>query len=167
MTDITLKVDSGYFNYRVGAIIISDNNLLMVKNENYSHYYSVGGRVNFGETAENAVLREAYEETHINFEIERLAFIHENFFAGRFESELSKPFHEISLFFLMKPHDRIKYIKSNSIGADGGKESLYWLPTDKLSDYHVFPEFFKTELLHMKNEVGHFVTREENTVRAL
>lgn len=33
-----------------------------------------------GETAEQAVIREVYEETGIMYQIERLAFIHENFF---------------------------------------------------------------------------------------
>ena len=42
MTDITLKVDEGYFIYKVGAIIIHDEKILMVKNESYPYYYTVG-----------------------------------------------------------------------------------------------------------------------------
>lgn len=33
-----------------------------------------------GETAEDAVVREVYEETGVRYEIDRLAVIHENFF---------------------------------------------------------------------------------------
>ena len=164
MIDITLKADNGYFNYRVGAIILYDNKLLMVKNENSPYYYSVGGRVQFGETSEIAILREVYEETQLNFKIDKLVFIHENFFIGGFQEY--KPFQEIALFFLMKPHNDIKNIKSGSICADCGTEALYWLPVDKLSDYPVVPEFFKSELKHLKNEVRHFITKDKNTFLA-
>lgn len=144
MTDITLKVDGGFFNYRVGAIIMHAGKILMVKNSNYDYYYSVGGRVKFGETSEKAVLREAYEETHIRFEIDRLAFIHENLFAADFAGDGS--FHELALFYIMKPSDRISKMQCNSLGADGGKESLHWLPIYQLKDYEIYPEFFVTEL---------------------
>jgi ADP-ribose pyrophosphatase YjhB (NUDIX family) len=164
MIDITLKAGNGLFIYGVRAIILNDDSILMVKNEKHQYYYPVGGRAQFGETSEIAVLREAYEETSLNFEIDRLAFIHENFFVGSFLD--NEPCHEISLFFLMKPHKDIQKIKCNSVGADGGKESLIWLPINKLSDYQIFPEFYKTELQCLTNEVRHFITQNENTFRA-
>jgi len=42
--DLTFETQYGRFNYRVGAIIIDDGKLLMVKNPNSPYYYSVGGR---------------------------------------------------------------------------------------------------------------------------
>ena len=36
-----------------------------------------------GETAEEAVRREVLEETGLPYEIDRLAFVHENFLRGR------------------------------------------------------------------------------------
>ena len=163
MVDITLAADAGFFNYRVGAIILSNDGVLMVKNANHPYYYSVGGRVRFGETAEDAVLREACEETKLTFEIDRLAFIHENFFVGGFGEP--KPFHEIALFFLMKPHHDIGRIQCQSIGADGGDETLHWLPLDTLADCPVYPEFFRSELKNLSREVRRFVTRDNATVR--
>ncbi|MCL2488659.1 MAG: NUDIX domain-containing protein [Oscillospiraceae bacterium] len=163
MTDITLQADDGYFNYRVGAVIIHENHVLMVKNENYPYYYSVGGRVHFGETSDSAVLREVYEETKLRFEIDGLAFIHENFFIGGFKD--NKPFHEIAFFFLMKSHEHVTNIKCSSVGSDGGKESLYWLPIDKLNDYPVYPEFFKYALANPSEGTGHFVTKDDRTYR--
>ncbi len=34
----------------------------MAENDRFDHLYSVGGRIKFGETAEEAVVREVFEE---------------------------------------------------------------------------------------------------------
>jgi len=39
------------------------------------------------------------------------------------------------------------------------------LPIAELSNYDLFPDFYKTELLHLKKEVGHFITTEGHTIR--
>lgn len=52
-----------WFRYRAGAIIIENNCILMAKNDADSYYYSVGGCIHHGETAEGAVKREVLEET--------------------------------------------------------------------------------------------------------
>ena len=61
--DITLKCDDGFINIRVGAIILKDNRFLMTGNKREDYLYSVGGRIKFGETAKEAVIREVFEET--------------------------------------------------------------------------------------------------------
>lgn len=164
--DLTLPVGAGNFCYRVSAIIMQDDKLLMVKNSNYPYYYSVGGRVHFGEASEDAILREVYEETNVHFAINRLGFIHENFFIAGFNDNL--PYHEISLHYFMKPNKQYKDIQCNSMGSDGVKESLHWLPIDTLSNYEIYPPFFKTEL---QNEnyinVKHFLTKDETTYPCL
>ena len=80
--DLCLSCGEGILNIRVGAIIMRDGKILMVGNENADYLYSVGGRIKFGETAEEAVVREVLEETGIKMEIDRLGFVHENFFFG-------------------------------------------------------------------------------------
>ena len=80
--DLCVKMQDGILNIRVGAIIIKDGKFLMVENDRFEHMYSVGGRLKFGETTEEAVVREVYEETGVKMEIDRLGFIHENFFPG-------------------------------------------------------------------------------------
>ena len=78
--DITLPVADGYVNVRVGAIIQKNGKLLMVGSQDFDYYYSVGGRIQFGESAGQAVRREVLEETGRELEIDRLGFIHEDFF---------------------------------------------------------------------------------------
>ena len=68
------------FRYRAATIIVEDGCVLFAGNEREDYYYSIGGGVHMGETAEDAVLREVFEETGVHYEIDRLAVIHENFF---------------------------------------------------------------------------------------
>lgn len=154
--DLTFKTDNGKFNYRVGAIIISDEKLLMVKNDSAPYYYSVGGRVKLNETSEEAVIRETLEETGIKFEIDRLAFLHEHFF----QEEITKEYyHEIALFYLMKPPSNMKFI-CTSYGEQGAKEHLHWLPIENLDSYHLYPEFFKTKLSSSLDGIEHIISKE-------
>ena len=73
--DLTFFTKDGVLNLRVGAIILKERRVLMVGNERADYLYSVGGRIRFGETAEEAVRREVYEETGVRMEIDRLGFV--------------------------------------------------------------------------------------------
>ena len=53
--DLCVKTEDGILNIRVGAIIMKDDKFLMAGNDRFDHLYSVGGRIKFGETAEEAV----------------------------------------------------------------------------------------------------------------
>ncbi|MCS5422823.1 MULTISPECIES: NUDIX hydrolase [Psychrilyobacter] len=148
------------FRYRAAAIIIEDRDVLFAKNERDSYYYSVGGAVKIGESAEDAVKREVLEETGIAYEIERLAFIHENFFEGN-GGTLKKGVkcHEVCFYFLMKSRG-IKELKSDSSTADGIREFMHWLPIEKLENYEAHPSFFAKEIQNIGEYVKHIVTKE-------
>ena len=156
MADITVKIADGKFNYRVGAIIIDNGEILMVKNSGMSFYYTVGGRIQFGESAYDSVLREAFEETQIRFEIDRLAYVHENFFTFESDGEVC---HEVCMFFLLKPSSLVRKMKHDVFEEEYGDVSLHWLPVDGLRDVHLYPEFFKTELVNLSDGTKYFVTR--------
>jgi len=154
--DISFRTAEGRFNFRVGAIIIHENQILMVKNHRDPYYYSVGGRVHLHETLEEAILREVMEETGIPLEIEKLGFIHENFFTLEHSGEV---FHEISFFYYMKPFENLSLV-NQSLTEDGVEEKLEWIPLDKIHEVTLYPEFFKTHLYAGLGQVQHFVTRE-------
>lgn len=154
--DLCVKTEEGVLNIRVGAIIMKKDMFLMVENDRFDHMYSVGGRIKFGETAQEAVVREVYEETGVKMEVDRLGFIHENFFPGDSLVKQGNIVHEISFFFYMKVPDEFEPV-CTSFTEDGNKEHLVWIRADHPKKY--YPEFFKTELANPCNDIKHFVTR--------
>lgn len=156
-SDMSVPCDSGIINLRVGAIIVKENKILMVKNNKHDYYYSVGGRIKFGETAEEAIIREVYEETGTYLTINRLTCIHENYFYGDASSNLGKLIYEISFFFLLNTPDDFEPV-CNSFTEDGNPESLSWVSpeTDKI----IYPHFFRTEALNPSPGVKYFVSDE-------
>ena len=59
--DISFKHENQKINYRVCAVMISENKILAMHDERSPYFYLPGGRVTMGETAEHAVLREVWE----------------------------------------------------------------------------------------------------------
>lgn len=155
--DMCVACDAGILNIRVGAIIMKDSKILMIGNEKVDYLYSVGGRIKFGETAEEAIIREVFEETGVKMEIERLGFVHENYFYGDASSNLGKLIYEISFYFYMSVPSDFTPI-SESFTEDNSKEYLKWVSLDE--DIKMYPEFFRTELSDPKESVRHFVTDE-------
>ena len=80
--DCCFTHEENWFRYRVGAIILEENSVLVATNDACDFCYSIGGGVHLDENAEEAVRREVLEETGLPYEIDRLAFVHENFFEG-------------------------------------------------------------------------------------
>ena len=153
--DMCVACDDGILNIRAGAIIMKDGKLLMVGNER-NYLYSVGGRIKFGETAQEAVVREVLEETGVKMEIDRLGFVHENYFYGDAPSNLNKLIYEISFFFYMKVPDTFAPV-SESFTESNRKQRLVWVSLD--DDIKIYPEFFKTELKQPADTVKHFTSR--------
>lgn len=155
--DCSIKTDTNWFRYRACAIIIEDGCVLFAHNEKDTYYYSIGGGVKMGETAEKAVLREVFEETGVHYEIDRLAFVHENFFDGT-GTLLGKQCHELAFYFLMKPRGS-QQLNSNSY-TQGVREYMAWLPVDRLAEYEMYPLFFAEKLPNMPPQLEHIVTHE-------
>lgn len=145
---------SGIFRYRAAAIIIEDDCVLLASNRKTDYYYSVGGGVHMGESSEDAVVREVYEETGIKYEVDRLAFVHENFFV-----ENGQNWHEIAFYYLMKSRGT-QELNSNST-SQGVKEYMNWIPISELKNHSAYPIFFIEKLLKISNQVEHIISIEK------
>ena len=150
--------ENKWFRYRAAAIIVEDGCVLLAGNEKEDYLYSIGGAVHMGETAEDAVKRETLEETGVNYEVDRLAVIHENFFNENAGSLKGLECHEIALYFMMKPRGT-KELHSNSYTM-GVRETMHWIPIEKLDTYKAFPTFMKEYLQSDHYGIEHIITDE-------
>lgn len=155
--DMSVACSDGMLNIRAGAIIMKDGKVLMIGNKRTPYLYSVGGRIKMGETAEEAVVREVFEETGVKMQVERLGFVHENYFCGDSAHNFGKMIYEISFFFYMKVPDDFSPV-CESFTDDGNEEFLIWVsPND---DVKIYPEFFRTELRKTSVGIRHIVTNQ-------
>ncbi|AYG01586.1 NUDIX domain-containing protein [Lactococcus allomyrinae] len=143
--DIALTSGNEYFRYRACGIIIENDTVLMVSNDRDDYFYSIGGAVKIGETAEEACVREVFEETGVYFEIDRLMFIHENFVTfSETEQRTEKNAHELAFYFLMKPQEHGDF--KPDITNDGFPEHLTWISISTYRGHKAYPLFFADEL---------------------
>ena len=156
--DCGFTKEDHWFRYRAAAIIVEVGYVLFAGNEREDYYYSIGGGVHMGETAEDAVLREVFEETGVHYEIDRLAVIHENFFNENSGTLKGLDCHEISFYFLMKPRGS-RELHSDSY-TQGVREQMHWIPIGELGRYKAFPTFLKQYLSEAHTGIEHFVTDE-------
>lgn len=156
--DCGFEKENRWFRYRAGAIIVEQDCVLLAGNELEDYYYSIGGGVHHGETAEDAVRREVLEETGVPYEVDRLAVIHENFFNDNQGTLKGKECHEIAFYYLMKPRGT-QALHSDSM-THGVKEEMHWLPIKDLHRYKAFPTFLKDYLTKEHNGIEHIITDE-------
>lgn len=161
MYDCGFTRENQWFRYRAAAIIIEDDCVLFAGNELEDYFYSIGGAVHMGETAEDAVLREVYEETGINYEIDHLAVIHENFFNQCNGTLKDLDCHEICFYFLMKSRGS-KELHSDSYTIFGVKEEMHWIPIKDLGKYKAFPTFMKDYLSKEHYGIEHIISDQRS-----
>lgn len=156
--DCAIRKENKTFRYRAAAIIVEDNCVLFAGNEVDDYFYSVGGAVHMGETAEDAVKREVLEETGVSYEVDHLAVIHENFFMG--SSGLKEvECHELAFYYVMKPMGK-RVVTSQSRTMSEVKETMHWIPMDELDNVKAYPSFMKEFLQTPHTGVAHILTDE-------
>lgn len=147
--DLTFKTPEGLFNYRVCAIIINNQKLLVMKDERSPYYYLPGGRVHLHETAETSILREIKEELEIDAEIIRPLWLNQRFFT---EDVSHQKFHELCLYFLIDITQTDLLSKGDSfvLYENGTKRHrFFWMPFEELKNSYLYPEFIKEHIFSL------------------
>ena len=156
--DLTLRFGEGIVNLRAGAIILKNGKILMTGNTGVDYLYSVGGRIRFGESAEEAVKREVWEETGVQMSVDRLGFIHECYFLDKDPGPTKgKLFYEISFYFYMKVPENFEPV-CDSITRGGAREYLEWISPEDPRTY--YREFLREELKNPCREIRHILSDE-------
>lgn len=155
--DLTLKTDLGLFNHRVAAVIIHNNKLLAQKNTATNEYYLVGGRVSFGESSEEALVREIKEELDITVTDYKPIWINECFFM-----DSGKKFHEIGMYYSVSVSGTgFSHYEPTFETKELTRTNTYeWLDIDHLNDISLYPLFIKDEIKAFDGNLKLIITKE-------
>lgn len=146
--DISYKTDDQKFNYRVCAMMISNEKILAMHDERSPYFYLPGGRVKMGETAEHAVIREVQEELHITPKIVRPLWLNQAFFT---EDVDNLNYHELCIYFLMDISDTGLLARGEKFTLEEGKHThiFEWLEFGRLKEEYFYPLFLKENIYHL------------------
>lgn len=156
---MTLNTGKGLFNHRVAAVIVQNNKLLAQKNTKTNEYYLVGGRVRFGESTEEALVREIKEELNITVTDYKPLWINECFFVHD-----GMKFHEICMYYLVEiSNTGFNNYETVFETKEGNRINTYeWLDIDKLNDFVLYPQFIKDEISNPDKSLKLIITNEMN-----
>ena len=146
--DITFKTEQGRFNYRVCGMIIHEGKILAMHDQRSPYYYLPGGRVQLGETVEEAVLREIREELEIDAKIIRPLWFNQGFFT---EDVSGEQFHEICIYFLVDISHTDLLSRGNQfvLNENNQRHAFEWLEFDRLKDEYFYPIFLKEQIWNL------------------
>jgi ADP-ribose pyrophosphatase YjhB (NUDIX family) len=134
--DLTIDVADYKLNIRAAGIIIHNNKVLVHRNINSDHYGLLGGRISIGESSEQTVKREIFEEIGKEVDIIEYMATIENFF----EMKGSK-YYEIQFVYRVEFKNELdKKIEHTLYNVEGKDNMQYeWLDLDKIEEYPLLP----------------------------
>ena len=156
---VTFSAGAMRFTYRVAAVVVREGHVLLMRNLAEDCWFTPGGRVELGETAQAAVAREMAEEIGAAGRIERLMWVNENFFRLGDTSH-----HELALYFLVSLTDeahRAFSAKSYCEEPGGARFEVVWHRLEALKTIRVVPGFLTKALVDLPSTVEHIVHIDE------
>ena len=157
--DISFRTPEGRFNYRVCAVIVDSGKILAMHDGRSPYYYLPGGRVEMGEAAEDAVLRELREELGIEARIERPLWLNQGFFT---EDACGERFHELCLYYLMDISGTDLLARGERFERREGRLHLRfeWLAFERLEQEYFYPTFLKRAIFALPERLTILTMRE-------
>lgn len=156
---LTFQHTKGRFNYRTVGVLMCDQHVLVHRAEIDSFWTLPGGRVEFGESAQDGIIRELQEELGVVANTECLLWIVESFF-----TYTAQPYHELAFYFLITlPGDSAIYtITTPFRGQEPGTSLIFqWYPLAELHRLELYPSFLCQGLQALPESSIYIVHRDE------
>jgi len=149
--DISFVMGNEKFNYRVCAMIINNNQILAMHDERSPYFYLPGGRVQMGETAQKAVIREIKEELGITISVVRPLWLNQGFFTEEVDH---LNYHELCIYFLVDISNTDILEKGDKFTIMEGNErhDFEWLDFERLQEEDFRPTFLKKHIFDLPKE---------------
>lgn len=157
MNDIQFAADSGMFNCRVVGICIKENKIFLSKMRSDDYWTFIGGKAMFGESTDEAVIREYSEEVGAALQVDHLMAVIENFFKLD-----GKQWHQYIFFYLLRdennvlePFDGERHI------ADESNAVYKWFDLSGLDGIKIKPDCAAEILKKLPKHTEHYINRDE------
>lgn len=150
--DWLFTTEEGICHVRVAGILVRDGKLL-VQNDGAS-YAIPGGHLRFGETTEEALIREFQEEMGISIVCGRLLWTEENFWRWGIRDA-----HNLGYYYLVEFPEDCDIPQAGAVMKDNSGVFFDWLSVDTLDKVTIYPEFLRTELHRLDGPRKHFIRR--------
>jgi len=156
--DLVFDRDNQRFNFRAVGILINNNKVLLHKINDNPYWSLPGGRVAFGESSENSVIREMQEELGVDCTILRPLWVMENFFHS-----FSRDTHELAFYFLLSVPDAL-LAKGDLFAQKEYDSTLYfqWHSLDTIEAVTLNPSFLRTALKQLPDNLCYIVHKDES-----
>lgn len=162
--DVSCKIGSGKFNYRVVYVLLYDHKVLLTTDSHIDFWSLPGGRVKMFESSAQACQRELFEELGETAVSQRLIWITENMFhLNVWNSDV----HELCFYYVVElPTDAAIYRQdsitvADELVEDGEKRLTFtWFDIDALDKVNLKPEWIKKRIHALPACPEHLVVNE-------
>lgn len=148
--DLNFNHEQKCFNLKVAAVVQKDNQILFKRPMGDDHYTLPGGRVKFGETTEQAIVREVDEELNIQITIKKLLLINENFF--EYDTD---EYHEVLFIYLCESSGSGQLKK-----IDEDDKQVQWININELQQFNIDPSHLIDDLKQLPTNIKHKIVNK-------
>lgn len=148
------------FNYRIAAVAIHNNKLLLHRYEDCDFWALPGGRAELQENSMDTIIREMKEELNEDITVDRLLWVTENFFPHE-----GKNFHEICFYYLIEfsKDSMILELDGEFMGVEPDvKLTFRWFELNELGDMEIYPEFVRDKCSSLNQHIEHIISCSES-----
>lgn len=160
--DVLIKMEDGVFSYRVAGVLIHKGMVLLQHPVNDPSYAFPGGHVNFGETSQEALIREFREEVAVDIVPTRLLWMIEAFFPWG-----DRRCHQLGLYYQVELCDNSqipmegRFMMPNELERKISHVEFAWFPLPTLEQIEVYPTGTKEKLLALPGSPEHWIYQED------